>query len=212
MKKILFVLVLHLLLFGSLSLANDFEITVHSGWSFLNVDQRVPNCFLCRSDSFFGVTTTVDSSPLIGTKAGYYLNDHAEVEGQFAVSPSHRVVSDNSFVCPPDQICPLSAIAFPFFHVEQNMVVYQYGGSFVYNFTHSNVRPFASFGVGGVSSDVDGSTLHDFALQVGGGAKFYFSRLGLRFEVLDQVIPSYALTSKTQHDVQVQYGVVFLLH
>lgn len=190
---------------------HDIEVTVHSGWSFIDVEKRDPICLVCEFP-FFENTTTVNNSPLFGFKAGVYLSSHAEVEGRFSVSPNHNVITDNSFICPPGQICPLRDLYFPFYHLERNMVAYNYGGNFIYNFTTSDVRPFVTFGVGGVSSDVDQFTSHDFALQYGGGAKFYFGRAGLRLEVVDQLIPNYFLTSKTQHDVQVQYGIVIRLH
>jgi outer membrane protein with beta-barrel domain len=203
MKILSFLLALHLLLLVCAASAGEgMEVTIHSGWSFLNADHREP--------SFFGIRTTVESSPLFGVKAGYYLNDRFEAEGQFAIAPSHNVITDNSFVCPPGQVCPLFEL--PFFHRERNMVSYQYGGSFVYNFTRGDARPFASFGVGGVSSHVDDVTRTEFAMQAGGGVKFYFQKLGLRFEVIDQIIPDYSLTGRTEHDVQVQYGVMFSLH
>lgn len=202
MRILILLLSLHLLLFVCAARAGEgMEITVYSGWSFLNADHQ--------AESIFGFRTTVEGSPLFGVKAGYYVTDRFEAEGQFAVAPGHNVITDNSFICPPGKVCPL--IELPFFHRERNMVSYQYGGSFVYNITQGNTRPFATFGVGLISSNVDDVTRTDFAMQAGGGVKFYLRKIGLRFEVIDQIVPDFALTGDTEHDVQVHYGIIIPL-
>jgi hypothetical protein len=208
MKRTIILVGLVLMLAATVVHADErLEITVHSGWSLMDIERKDPLCLAC--EDFFAVTTTVEGSPIFGTKAGYYLNRNTEVEGYFAVAPGHDAITDNSFECPPGRICPLADLYYPFFHIERNLISYQYGGSLIYNFTNSSIRPFASFGLGGVSSDVDQITHHDFTFQFGGGAKFYFGNIGLRIEVLDQVIPDNTITGDTEHEMQVQYGIVF---
>ena len=205
-----------------LAQGNDgkMEITIHSGFSFLDADERVetPPCIICRDAPPFPFVfvneKSMNGSFLFGVKAGYYLNQKMEVEGAFAIAPNHEVTEINDIFCPPGELCPLIdeiPLLIPSFLNQTNAVSYQYDANFVYNFTETNVKPFVTFGIGAVTTDLLLENQTDFALNFGGGAKFYFKNLGLRVEVNDHVMPDYFLTGKTEHDVQVQYGFLFRL-
>jgi hypothetical protein len=194
----------------------DLEVTIYSGWSFLNFEEETSLCRFCELAinpriPFFETRRQVNGSFLFGVKAGYYLTDRAEVEGNFAIAPSHDIRIESFVNCPPGELCPL----LPDFLFSDNLVAYHYDGNFTYNLTDDKVRPFLTFGVGGVSSDPGNNfgenSQTDFVLNFGGGAKFYFDKIALRFEVNDHVIPNYFFSKKTEHDLQVQYGFVFKL-
>ena len=206
-------LILALLLLPEVLLAGGTEITIHSGWSFLDAKQEFPGCPFCLSP--FPLPpgeSKVQQSMLFGFKAGYYLNKNIEVEGAFAVAPNHNFrINYQPIACIPELPCALRNDFFPFptGQERQNVVAYQYEGNFVYDFPGDDVRPFFTFGVGGVSSDFENQVRTNFAFNYGGGAKFYFKDMGLRLEVNDHVLPSYFLNEKTEHDVQIQYGFLF---
>lgn len=192
--------------------ARTSEITIFSGWSFLNAEQQVEVCPFCLYPYPSPIAETeVKQSVLLGFKAGYYINGNFEVEGGFGIAPNHNVrFSNNQIVCIPEFPCPADkSDLLPYFTTPENLVAYQYEGNFVYNITTGDVRPFVTFGVGGVSSDLQAGARHNFALNFGGGSKFYFKKMGIRLEVNDHVLPSYFLNDKTEHDLQIQYGFVF---
>ena len=137
-----------------------------------------------------------------------------EVEGSFVIAPDHELTETNTFFCPPGVICPLNnqtPLFIPFFLRQSNVVTYQYDGNFVYNFAKNDLRPFVTFGIGGMTSVLSSANRTDFAINFGGGAKFYFNKIGIRAEINDHVVPDYFLTGKTEHDLQVQYGFIFRL-
>jgi Outer membrane protein beta-barrel domain len=191
--------------------ADNIEITIHSGWSFIDAESQFGLCRECPTfPPFRNITTnTLNDSLMIGIKTAYFLNAHSGIEGSFAVSPNHDVVTTRRFVCPDGLPCP--RIFIPDILIERNMVAYQYDANFLYNLLTDDVQPYVIFGVGGVASDFNNDIRNDFAFNFGGGAKFWFKKIGVRFEVNDHVIPDYFLTSKTEHDLQVQYGFVFKL-
>lgn len=187
--------------------AGDTEITIHSGWSFNSTDLEFGPCLECLGPfPPFISKTSVDDSVTLGVKAAYFLNERAGIEGGFSISPGHNVITERTVFCREDP-CPL--ILLPDFLFERNMVVYQYDGNFLYNLLTGDVQPYITIGVGGVASDLDNDTRNDFAFNYGGGAKFWFKKVALRFEINDHVIPDYFLTEKTEHNLQVQYGFVF---
>jgi hypothetical protein len=187
--------------------ADDVEITIHSGWSFNNADFEIEPCFECLSPlPPFVTTTSVDGSVSIGIKTAYFLNSRSAIEGGFLVSPNHDVITERRVFC-REQPCPL----LPDFLFERNMVVYQYDANFLYNLLTGDVQPFITIGIGGVVSDLDNDVRNNFALNYGGGAKFWFKKIGLRFELNDHLIPDYFLSNKTEHNLQIQYGFVFKL-
>ncbi|HSE42028.1 MAG TPA: outer membrane beta-barrel protein [Acidobacteriota bacterium] len=211
MKKAIFLTLFWVLSCGLLQ-AGDTEITLHSGWSFMDADAEFGPCIFCLDPVVgplppFTTTTSVENSPVFGFKVAYFLNDRAGIEGGFSIAPNHAVTTSKAFVCPPGEICPLAL--FPFFLLERNMVAYQYDANFVYNILNGDVEPYVTIGIGGLSSDLDNDVRNDFTLNFGGGARFWFKKLGLRFEVNDHLIPNYFLTDDTEHNIQVQYGFVF---
>jgi len=210
MKTTLFILVL--VLFSTFCIAdNDWknEATVYSGISFSNAETEQELCPFCALPITFTSRQSVSSSVLFGFKYGHYFTENIEVEGNFSIGPNREIEIENSFFCPPGEICPLEPQA-PFTLLKQNAVTYYYDGNFVYNFPTSKVTPFFSAGLGGVSTDRDFfDTEHDLALTFGGGAKFRFENVGFRIEVVDRIIPDYFLTNDTENDLQVQYGVMF---
>jgi hypothetical protein len=190
----------------------ETEITLQSGWSFTDADFEIAPCIFCLNLFEgplppFTTTTSTDNSPVFGFKVAYFLNDRAGIEGGFSIAPNHKVITSNAFECPPGEICPLAD--YPFFILERNMVAYQYDANFVYNILKSNVQPYVTIGIGGISSDIDNDVRSDFALNFGGGAKFWFNKVGLRFEINDHIIPNYFLTDDTEHSIQLQYGFLF---
>ena len=209
-----FVLVALLLLSAGITMADSpvggTEITIHSGWSFLDAEYRYSLCPECLAPIFPTLTTSVHDSAMFGFKGGYNLNRFMEVEGAFAISPGHRLERAGYPVCIPGLPCP--AIDLPVFILDTRAVAYQYDGNFVYNILAGSAVPFVTFGIGGVSTATDSETHTDFAVNFGGGAKVYFGNVGVRMEVNDHVITDYFLNGKTEHDLQVQYGFVFRLH
>jgi len=211
-------LILLLTLGAQIALADEIfkrtEITIYSGWSFLDIKNPNAGCLIiCPPLPALGPDfailneETVKSSVLFGFKAGQYLNPHMEVEGNFTIAPNHGFAQTVRVVCAPGEICPL--IAFPDFLKQENFVAYNYDGNFVYNILSGNIRPYVTIGAGGVSTDTQEGVRTNFAFNFGGGAKFYLGKIGLRFELNDHLIPNYFLTDKTEHDLQLQYGVVF---
>jgi Outer membrane protein beta-barrel domain len=194
----------------------NLEITVLSGFSFLDANVEVPTCPFCESVSriTFSQENSIKGSFVVGFKAGYYLNPAMEVEGSFVIAPDHELTQTNTFFCPPGVICPLinqTPLFIPFFLRQSNVVTYQYDGNFVYNFAKNDLRPFVTFGIGGMTSVLSPGSRTDFAINFGGGAKFYFNKIGIRAEINDHVVPDYFLTGNTEHDLQVQYGFIFRL-
>ncbi len=187
------------------------EITIYSGISFLDADAPFSPCPFCKSfPGLFVGNQSLDSSLLIGFKMGRYLTENIEVEGNFSVAPSRDIHTDTSFDCPVYRLCLLEERSLlPFFEEDRNAVTYYYGGNFLYNISTARVTPFFSFGLGGVSTDLDVETKHNLALCIGGGTKFYLGKLGIRFEVNDHIIPDHFLTHDTEHDLQVQYGLLW---
>ena len=189
------------------------EITVYSGWSFLDADYSFNLCPECLGPIDYTIHSTLESSVLFGFKGGVYLNHSMQVEGNFGLAPGRDLGQQNNLVCIPELPCPAGdvVIYFPGYFTDSNAVSYHYSGNFVYNLETSGVTPFFTFGVGGISTDTIADTETDFAINLGAGAKFYFEKVGLRFEVNDHVIPDHFLTGKTEHDIQVQYGFIFRL-
>lgn len=194
-----------MLISGTVLYADNVEITIHSGWSFNTADLEFGPCIECATIlPPFTTTTSVSDSFLIGIKTAYFLNSRSAIEGGFAVAPNHDVNTQNSVFC-RDEVCPL----LPDFLFERNMVVYQYEGNFLYNILTGDVQPYITIGVGGVASDLDNDVRNNFAINYGGGAKFWFKKVGVRFELNDHLIPNYFLSNKTEHNLQIQYGFVF---
>jgi len=188
------------------------EITIYSGISFLGVEDVTEPCLVCLSPlPAFIQTSTLDSGFLIGFKFGYYLNENVEVEGNFSVAPNQDFTFESSIPC-RDEPCPLIGdVIAPVTFFEKNAVAYSYSGNLVYNFNHKTVTPFVTAGIGGVSTDLQDEVHSDFVFNFGGGTKFHFKNVGVRFELNDQVIPDHFLSGKTEHDLQVQYGFFFRL-
>jgi len=194
-----------LLISATVIYADNVEITIHSGWSFNGAEFEVGPCIVCASIfPPFITKTSVDDSLLIGIKTAYFLNSRSAIEGSFAVAPNHDVNTQSGIFC-REEVCPL----IPDFLFDRNMVVYQYEGNFLYNILTGDVQPYFTIGVGGVASDLDNDVRNDFAFNYGGGAKFWFKKVGVRFELNDHVIPNYFLSNKTEHNLQLQYGFVF---
>lgn len=188
------------------------EITVHSGWSFLNAENSFDGCPECLIPINTTVTRKIKDSFLFGAKGGYYFNRTMEIEGNFSIAPSHRFTSAFDILCIPGLPCPVDvSIAFPPLFTDTNAVAYHYSANFVYNIGSGSATPFVTFGVGGVSTSLIGNSNTDFAINVGGGTKFYFRRIGIRLELNDQIVPDYFLTGKTEHEIEVQYGFLFRL-
>ena len=205
------ILLAFLLLISGMSVvhADNVEVTINSGWSFNNADVEFGPCPVCQYIlPPFTTTTSVSDSILIGFKTAYFLNQRSAIEGSFSISPNHDVKTQSRFVC-REEVCPLLFI--PDFLSDRNMVVYQYDANFLYSLLTGDVQPYITIGVGGVASDLDNDVRNDFAINYGGGAKFWFKKVGLRFEVNDHVITNYFLTDKTEHNLQIQYGFAFKL-
>lgn len=211
MKRLLMILVCTLV--PAFLVAGPVEITVHSGWSFLNAKVEYPVCPVCFPPYPYPQSESkINQSALFGFKTGVYLNDRFEVEGAFAVAPNHNHDFSNSQICIPENPCVLARdFIVPFGNQRENVVTYQYEGNFVYNFLKGDTKPFFTFGIGGVSSDFEQTVANNFAFNFGGGTKFYFNNVGVRLEVNDHVMPNYFLNQKTEHDVQIQYGLIFRL-
>lgn len=219
-----FTILLFVIAFVPLSLHAQTEITVYSGFSFVNAQGITAPCLACAGPvvspglpiPFFQTRRTLDGGFLIGFKGGYHFNENVEVEGNFSVAPKQKLTTETFFQCPPGIVCPLQRNAaglaiFPFLNESRNVVSYYYDGDMVYNILLRHVTPFVEAGLGGVSSDSGSGTETDLAFNFGGGAKFPFRRFALRLELNDHVIASHFVSGKTEHDLQVQYGVLFAL-
>lgn len=191
------------------------EITIYSGVSFAGMEDTSPCIFCLDADIPFPLPIFVQqkrhlgNGVLIGIKGAYFLNRHIALEGNFGISPNQKLTSETTFECPPGFVCP--ALGFPFTFFERNTVAYVYDGNFIYHFLDQNVRPFLSAGIGGISTDVNSDIFTNFTLNFGGGLKYYFRNLGMRFEISDHVITNHWLTDETEHNLQVQYGLLFRL-
>ncbi len=188
------------------------EITIYSGISFLEVEDVTGPCLECLSPLPALIQTrTLESGFLIGFKFGYYVNRNAEVEGNFSVAPDQDLTFESSIFCLTEP-CPLlrDNIA-PVIFFEKRAVSYTYNGNLVYNINGKTVTPFLTAGIGGVSTDLQEEVHSDFVFNFGGGTKFHFKNVGVRFELNDQVIPDHFLSGKTEHDLQIQYGFFFRL-
>ena len=188
------------------------EITIYSGISFLDVEDVTEPCLLCLSPLPALIqTSTLDGGFLIGFKFGYYLNETVEVEGNFSVAPNQDFTLQSSIFCPAEP-CPLMQGEFaPVIFFEKRAVSYAYNGNLVYNLNGKTVTPFVTAGIGGMSTDLQEEVHSDFVFNFGGGTKFHFKNVGVRFELNDQVIPDHFLSGKTEHDLQIQYGFFFRL-
>ena len=200
---------------GSAEADGGTELTIYSGISFLESERDVFPEILAdlRSPIDFHFQSSFDSGFLFGFKAGHYLNENVEVEGNFAIAPNQELRTESFFECPVGEICPLTGLELfpPFFFEERNGVSYYYDGNLVYNFDYRNLTPFVTVGIGGITNDFELENHTDFSLNFGGGAKFYFGRVGIRIEVNDHVIPDHFLTEETEHDLQVHYGFLVRL-
>jgi outer membrane protein W len=200
-----YIIAVVLLISANYVYADNVEITIHSGWSFNTADFEVEPCIVCLAIfPPLSSKTSVDDSITIGIKTAYFLNDRSAIEGSFLIAPNHDVTTQSGIFC-RDEVCPL----IPDFLFERNMVVYQYDANFLYNLLKGDVEPYITIGIGGVASDLDNDVRNNFAFNYGGGAKFWFKKVGLRFELNDHVIPDYFLSNNTAHNLQVQYGFVF---
>jgi opacity protein-like surface antigen len=189
------------------------EITIYSGVSFLEAE-RVAHIPL----PFFRTRESLDGGFLIGFKGAYFLNDNIGIEGNFSVAPNQTLSRESTFECPPGVICPAGPVV-PFFFEERDVSSYYYDANFVYSFPQKYLTPFVTFGIGGVTTDtsefrgitpnIERGNQTDFSINFGGGAKVYFNRFGLRFEVNDHVVADHFITEETEHDLQVQYGFLF---
>ena len=194
------------------------EITIYSGISFLEAEREItPPCILCDLPARPGILpiftkVSFESGFLFGFKVGHYLNSNVEVEGNFAIGPSQEVITDTFDFCPPDLcLLPQGDLPFPFLQAEESGVSYYYDGNFVYNFPFKNITPYATVGIGGISTDIQENTRSDVSFNFGAGVKSYFKQIGIRFEVNDHVIPDHFISDDTEHDLQLQYGVTFRL-
>ena len=202
------------------------EIAIYSGWSFVSAEGSNEACWYCeiipmhyRDENtssmywpFTTVTQSLKDSILFGFKAGYYMNDNAEIEGNFGFAPNHEIKTDWNDWCQPGDVCPLfESQLYPYFQDNQNVVAYHYDANFVYNFLHDSIRPYVTIGIGGISYDLPGDVKTSFTTNLGLGAKFYFKKVGLRFEINDHLIPNHFLSGKTENNLQIQYSFFFLL-
>jgi len=183
----------------------DIELSIFSGWSFLNVNSRdniIPLMYP------LAVGRSLKGSSLFGFKAGYYFNSMAEIEGSFAVAPSHEL--EGIYDCLPNRICPLREMYFfPYWFA--NISAYHYDTSFLFNFGSNKFRPFASAGIGGVSYDVGKEIKTNFAINFSLGIKYYFKNKGLRLEINEHIIFDHFLSNKNESNLQLQGGFLILL-
>src|SRR5687767_1606278 len=102
-----YIVLLLMLLMPCALLAGDAEITVHSGWSFVNAERSFNACPFCKDLIDFTIIQSVESSPEFGIKGGYYFSNAMEIEGSFSVAPNHNIKAESPFICPPGLVCPL---------------------------------------------------------------------------------------------------------
>lgn len=195
------------------------EIGILAGASLLDVESEFPGPIPARGvpipEPFeFRLRSDLGGSFIQGFRIGRYMNRRAQVELSLLIAPTHDVERVSFFVCSSERICPRGGQgggAIPFFQFTETVVAYHYALNFTYDLGQGEFRPFASFGVGGVSYDLPENVETDFALNLGGGAKIYFGRVGVRIEVVDHILPDHFLTGKTEHDIHVRGGFLFRL-
>jgi opacity protein-like surface antigen len=126
----------------------------------------------------------LDSALVAGFRLALNLSEHASFEGSLGFSPSSLVVDEEV----------LGGIGNLAGGELAGVDLLLYSGGFSYDFLDDSVRPFVTFGLGAIRFDsrlpgVGPDT--DFAIDVGGGVKFYASEhIGVRLEIRDHVIPS----------------------
>jgi hypothetical protein len=173
------------------------EFTVYSGVSLAadTLENSGP-CFrgLDCPGGVFTSKISVNNSALFGFGVGYYFTRNFELEGNFAIAPTHQFRSETNVVGFVDQ--------------DLNLVSYNYDANFVYNFDWKGIRPFLTAGIGGITRD-NISVTTDFTYNFGIGTKFYYKDLGLRLELKDQIIPDYFQLGNKKNVLQIQSGIFF---
>jgi hypothetical protein len=200
------------------------EITVFAGVSLLDAktERSRPLPFTSRAippfpvpfDITFREERSLGGSAILGFKVGRYVARRAEVELALTAGPSHELRTVSSYFCNPERPCPLvdraAALFAPTLRDRSKVPAYHYDLNLTYDLATGEVRPFLSFGVGGVTYDIPDGAETRFAFNVVAGAKLYFGeRIGARLEIGDHVVPDHFLTKRVEHDVQVRGGLVF---
>lgn len=178
----------------------DIEISIFSGWSFLSAEKRDKIMPLVHPDiPIYGFGRKMNGSYLLGFKVGYYFTKKAEIEGSFAVAPSHEL--EGIYDCSPGKICPLiNYNFFPYWFA--NVIAYHYDTNFLFNFNSNKITPFISAGIGGSSYDVGREFKTNFTFNFGIGIKYYIRGTGFRFEINEHFIPDHFLSGKNESNLQ----------
>jgi hypothetical protein len=162
----------------------------------------------------------LDGSALFGVRYSRYVKGRLAVEADFAVAPTHDLEGGG-------QLC-LNGSCFGAAEVgrmrgswgmgparddldfedfrSRAVTAWHYGGGLAYDITGGDVRPFVTFGAGGVSYDGARGSSTDFAVRFGAGLKVYFGKIGGRVDVVDHLVTDQFLTGDAEHDIHVTAG------
>ncbi len=219
-KLMLLIFVLFMFVIASYANEKDkLEITIYYGYYFIDVKSNKAfdkNYNLYHFDTFpiepliIKSKYKLDGSFLFGAKLGYYFNKNIEIEVNVGIAPTHNLTKEIDYICPPGKICILKeAIAMPII-LKENIIAYNYDSNFVYNFNSDRrIVPYITMGLGGISYDIDDEIKTMGTINAGIGFKWYFEKVGLRFEFNERAILNHFISDKTEYNMQIKYGIIF---
>jgi hypothetical protein len=212
------------------------EIVVFGGASILDVDGGrdatigMPGWPGDRWPGFPDIQVRTDTSMggsvLFGARYSRYVKGRLAVEADLAVAPSHDLEAGGE-LCVEGRCygrAPGARVQGPWGRGPgmadmgnagkvdldglrtRSVTAWHYGGGLTYDITGGDVRPFVTFGAGGVSYSGARETSTDFALRFGAGLKVYFGRVGVRVDVVDHLVVDHFLSGDAEHDIHANAG------
>ena len=167
--------------------------------------------------------TSLGGSVLFGARYSRYVKGRLAVEADLAVAPTHDLETGGELCV--DGSCyggrrgdrmrgpwgsgpgmgDIGGVDLDGFRT-RNVTAWHYGAGLTYDITGGDVRPFVTFGAGGVSYSGALETSTDFALRFGAGLKIYFGRVGARVDVVDHLVTDHFLSGDAEHDIHATAG------
>jgi hypothetical protein len=158
----------------------------------------------------------IDGSALLGIRLGRRLGRRFVVEGGVAVEPGHQLEETVRLICSPPLCSPEQSGIYGSTRASVSLLSYEL--SVGYEITAGRVRPYLRAGLGAVAyagaplerlgeeASFDPKTTTTF---VGGaGVDIELGAVAARIEAVDRVQHRHFVTGKSEHDLQVQIGLV----